>query len=237
MHRNTLLVLAAGLAGAFSTAVAGHLFLTPAVASSSSAVTLTDARTGTVDVLQLLERMLDMESYATERDNETRVWNEQVTSIAQERDSYLQALQQMDPSQAETPAAQSLYAQYQSAQQRFDQARQQAGMAIDTLAAGQLTRAYQAVHAAVQKVAAEQGYDRVFSSRMDVDAIDASNTNVVVQEVLLRPVLFDGTGDDLTPLIVAELGIPERADPAVEGPVPGAEGEPAADPVTPPAGG
>ena len=236
MHRNTMLVLAAGLAGAFSTAVAGHLFLTPAVASPSE-VSITDARTGTVDVLQLLERMLDMESYATERDNETRVWNEQVTSIAQERDSYLQALQRMDPEQAETPAAQSLYAQYQSAQQRFEQARQQAGMAIDSLAAGQLTRAYQAVHTAVQKIAAEQGYDRVFSTRMTVDAIDASNTNVVVQEVLLRPLLFDATSDDLTPLIATELGIPEMADPTVEEPVPGADAQPPADATTPPEGG
>ncbi len=240
MHRNTMLVLAAGLTGAISTAVAGHFFLTPAVASSSPAV-LTEARTATVDVLHLLERMLATESYKTELESETSVWNEQVQTIANERDGFLTALQQLDPSEADSPIAQSLYAQYQSAQQRFDQARQQASIAIDTLAASQLSRAYKAIHASVQQIAAEQGYDRVFSSRMSVDTLDAGNTNVVVQEVLLRPVLFNASSADLTPLIVAALGIPEEVEPDASAPFPGDEAQPAVDPAvepaTPPAGG
>ncbi len=242
MHRNTMLVLAAGLTGAISTAVASHFFMTPAVASPSSSV-LTEARTATVDVLYLLERMLDMESYATELASETRVWNDQVQTIANERDGFLAALQQLDPSEAESPAAQALYGQYQSALQRFNQARQQASAAIDTLAASQLSRAYKDIHATVQRVATERGYDRVFSSRMTVDTLDADNTNVVVQEVLLRPVLFSSTGADLTPIVREALGIPEEADPGVdaEGPVTGDGAQPATDPAvdpaTPPAGG
>lgn len=242
MHRNTTLVLAAGLTGAISSAVAGHFFLTPAVASPTTALH-SEARTATVDVLYLLERMLDMESYAAELADETRVWNEQVQTIANERDGFLAALQQLDPSEADSPAAQSLYAQYQNAQQRFNQARQQASTAIDTLAANQLSRAYKDIYATVQRIAGEQGYDRVFSSRMSVDTLDAGNTNVVVQEVLLRPVLFDSTGTDLTPVVREALGIPEQAQPVpdAEGPVPGGEGQPAGDPTvepaTPPAGG
>ena len=244
MHRNTMLVLAAGLTGAISTAVAGHFFLTPAVASPSmspSASVLTETRIATVDVLHLLERTLKMESYATELASETQIWNEQIRAIENERDGFLAALQQLDPSQAESPAAQSLYAQYQNALQRVNQVKQQGSIAVDKFAASQLSRAYKDIHASVQRVAAAQGYDRVFSSRMSVDTLDADNTNVVVQEVLLRPVLFSAASDDLTPMIVADLGIPDEVEPDASAPFPGDEAQPAVDPAvepaTPPAGG
>lgn len=237
MHRNTMLVLAAGLTGALSTAFAGHFLMTPAVAHQASELQSAE-RTATVDVLKLLERMLDTEEYIAGRESESRVWNDQVGAIAAERDGYLAALQQLDPTQAESPQAQALYTQYQDAQQRFLQKRQEAAMAVDAMAAGQLSRAYQEVHATVQRVAAEQGYDRVFSSRMAVDNLDASNTNVIVQEVLLRPVLYTAAADDLTATVMEALGIPEQPEPAPEGPVPAPTPAPAEDGAsTPPAGG
>lgn len=221
MHRNTLLVLAAGVAGALSTAVAGHMFLTPAWAQNGQPTQAGEPATATVDVLGLLERLLETEEYATERDSERQVWAEQTQTLQSEAQMLLQSLQQLDPQQAESPEAQNLYAQYQSAVQRFNQLQQQQGMAMDRLAARQLTDAYQRIHTTVEQVASERGFARVFSSRMTADEIDASSTNAVVQEVLIRPVLFDVASVDLTPDVREALGLPEQAEepaaPAVEG--------------------
>lgn len=225
MQRTTQLVLAAGFAGAVFATFLSHAWSTPAMASS--ALYGAEVKVGTVDVLKLLERMLDGEPYASAREATTKTWNDQIAGLVSERDALVQSLTQMNP---EDPNAQGLYEQYQGLQQRINSLGQEAGAAVDKLSAQQLADAYKHIYAAVQSIAEAGGYDRVFSSRMTVDDINADNTNVIVQEVLLRPVLRNVSGDDLTPLVMAELGVVE-APPAPE---PGAQ--PEAQPGEAPAG-
>jgi len=101
--------------------------------------------------------------------------------------------------------------------QRINALGQQAGQDLDKLSARQLADAYARIHTAVQEIAESEGFDRVFSSRMSASDLNAENTNVVVQEVLLRPLMFDGTATDMTPLLLAKLEIPELA-PVLEEP-------------------
>ncbi len=230
MRRTTQLVIAAGVAGAVFATVFGQFLGTPAAASNGW--TIGEARTGTVDVLALLERMLDMEPYASAREAKMQALNAEIEAIDAQR---LAITQQVDPNNTDPAAQQALYEQYQSLTQQINARSQQAGQELDTLSAEQLAAAYTRIHTAVQAVAEAQGIDRVFSSRMQADDLDASNTNVIVQEVLLRPLLRDATGTDLTDLVRVELGIPEIV-PEAEGPeVPPAE-QPGEDPAGQPAG-
>ncbi|MBK7405666.1 MAG: OmpH family outer membrane protein [Phycisphaerales bacterium] len=232
MQRNSHLVLAAGIAGAVFATFLSHAWSEPAIASSG--LYGADIKVATVDVLKLLERMLDGEPYASERESNTKTWNDQISDLASQRDALVQSLSQMKPDDAN---AQALYEQYQGLQQRINGLSQEAGAAVDKLSAQQLADAYKHIHAAVQKVAEAGGYDRVFSSRMTTEDINADNTNVIVQEVLLRPVLRNAGGDDLTPQIMEELGIkeaePQKPDAAPT--EPGATGPAPAEPV--PGGG
>lgn len=230
MHRTTQLVVAAGVAGAVFATVLGQLFTTPAVASSGWSAA--EARTATVDVLSLLERMLDTEPYASERDSATQMWNGQIQPLVEQRTGVEQSLQALDPTNPDAAAGQALYNEYQGLQQRINMLGQQAQVEMDRMSAGHLADAYSRIHAAVQVTAEAQGYDRVFSSRMSADDLNAENTNVVVQEVLLRPLLRDATGTDITELVRAELGIPEVA-PEVEGPAVEPGAEPVVDPAAP----
>ena len=216
MRRTTQLVLAAGVAGALFATVLGQFFLsTPAVASSGWAGV--QARTATVDVLGVLERMLETEPYISEREAETSRWNDQIQPLVSQRDAALQSLQAMDPSNPDQATGQALYEQYQGLSQRINALGQQAGQDLDKLSARQLADAYARIHTAVQEIAESEGFDRVFSSRMSASDLNAENTNVVVQEVLLRPLMFDGTATDMTPLLLAKLEIPELA-PVLEEP-------------------
>ena len=75
-----------------------------------------------------------------------------------------------------------------------------------------------------------EGYTRVFSSRMHTDDMDPRSTNSVVQEFMIRPVLFDATSEDLTEEVRLALNIPEAPvvpEMPVEGPAPTDAGDPA----------
>lgn len=218
MQRSTQLVVAAGVAGAVFSTVLGQFLASPAPASASWEYPgqPLDAKTGTVDVLGLLERMLDYDPYKTERDTETKGWNDQIQPLADQRDAAVQSLQQLDPNNPDQSIGQNLYQQYQQLDQRIRSLSQQAQQSIDHLSAKQLADAYAKIHAAVQKVADEQGVVRVFSSRMTGEGLETTNTNVVVQEVLLRPLLRDTSAMDLTELVRMELGIPDTPPPGPE---------------------
>ncbi len=236
MRRTTQLVVAAGVAGAVFATVLGQFFVTtPAVASSDW--TTVEARTATVDVLMLLERMLDTEPYLAERNAEQQRWNDVIEPLMAERDGTLQSLQAIDPTSPDQTAGQALYQQYQQLAQRVNQLSQEAMQDLDKLSARQLADAYARIHAAVAEIAEAEGFDRVFSSRMSASDLNAENTNVVVQEVLLRPLMLDSTATDMTPMIIAKLAIPEPAPVVEETPTPEgpANTEPAAEPDAEPA--
>jgi Skp family chaperone for outer membrane proteins len=233
MQRTTQLVVAAGIAGAVFAAALGHLLASPAAASASweRGAVVGETKTGTVDVLGLLEVMLDFDPYKTERETETQTWNAQIDPLVAQRDAAVQSLQQLDPNNPDQSVAQALYEEYQQLDQRIRSLSQQAGQRIDQLSARQLADAYAKIHAVVQTVSEAQGVDRVYSSRMSAEGMDVTNTNVIVQEVLLRPLLRDTTAVDLTPLVRAELGIPDAPPetPAGEGPTPAPIEQPAGE--------
>lgn len=181
-------------------------------------------RMATVDVLGVLERMLESELYRPARDEATAAWNDQLQSLGTERDALVQTLQTMDP---QDPAAQQAYEQYQALGQRMYALQQEAQTAIDRFSAEQLADAYRKVYDAARAVAAREGFSHVFASRMSAEDIKAESTNVIVQEVLARPMLMSGEGEDLTALVVAELNIPETD------PLPGVGPEPAEIPPAP----
>lgn len=223
MERTSSLVVAAGIAGAVLATVLNAGLSIPAWGSGGgSAAAEEPARVAVVDVLGVLERMLDAEPYVSTRNATAETWNQQIQTMVAERDDLVQSLSQM---QAEDPGAQGLYQQYQSLQQRIQSLSQEAQQAIDATSAQQLSDAYKKIHAVVQTVATREGYDRVFSSRMTVDDLNAQNTNVVVQEVLLRPVLMNEPKNDITELVITELDLPEVAPEAEgQGLTPGFEG-------------
>jgi Skp family chaperone for outer membrane proteins len=230
MPRATSLVLAAGIAGAVTASVLHNVVSLPAFAQAQGAASA-EGKAATVDVLKLLETMLETGEYADARTAAGDVWNTQIEPLGTELQDLRQSITNMDPND---PAAQGLYQQFQSVQQRIGSLQQEAGQAMDKMSAEQLADAYRKIYAAVDTVAAAHQIDRVFSSRMTVDDITTENTNVVVQEVLLRPVLRNVPEMDITDMVRQELNLPEPgAEPAQ--PEQPAQGEP--QPVEQPQGG
>lgn len=181
--------------------------LRPATGTLSPAPTSpAEVRIATVDTLSLLERLMETEAYRLEREQHTASWNEQLKAMSDN----IQALEaRLIAMTAQDPAAQEVYGQYQSQQQAIQELQQRAFADVDEFSARQLADGYRKLHEAYNRVAAERGYTHVVSTRLATDDLREVGTNVLLQEVMIRPLIRAPEGDDLTDAIAEALQLPE----------------------------
>jgi len=235
MNRSVQFMLVAGIVGAAIGSFAFNTLSTTAFArdadairSSSTSSAQLDGTVGTVDVLRCLERVLESPDYASERQNSATVWNDQIQKLLDEQNAVKAKAGDLKP---DDPAAQDLYQQFQSLNQRISSLQKNAVAAIDKLSAEQIAKAYRLIHATIKQVGTDLGYTRVFASRMNTEDIVADNTNSMVQEVLLRPVIYANDANDLTEQVIDALNLPEP----VPEPIPAANKNENAQDANPPA--
>ncbi len=168
-----------------------------------------EVRIATVDTLSLLERLMETEAYRLEREQHTSSWNDQLKAMSENIQALEARLIAMTP---QDPAAQDVYGQYQSQQQAIQELQQRAYADVDEFSARQLADGYRKLHEACNRVATERGYTHVVSTRLAVDELREVGTNILLQEVMIRPLLRAPAGDDLTDAIADALQLPEAAD-------------------------
>ncbi|GMV70616.1 MAG: hypothetical protein AMXMBFR77_04550 [Phycisphaerales bacterium] len=166
-------------------------------------------RIATVDTLSLLERLMETEAYRLEREQHTSSWNDQLKAMSENIQALEARLIAMTP---QDPAAQDVYGQYQSQQQAIQELQQRAYADVDEFSARQLADGYRKLHEACNRVATERGYTHVVSTRLAIDELREVGTNILLQEVMIRPLLRAPAGDDLTDAIADALQLPEAAD-------------------------
>ncbi len=168
-----------------------------------------EVRIATVDTLSLLERLMETEAYRLEREQHTTSWNDQLKAMSENIQALEARLIAMTP---QDPAAQEVYGQYQSQQQAIQELQQRAYADVDEFSARQLADGYRKLHEACNRVATERGYTHVVSTRLAIDELREVGTNILLQEVMIRPLLRAPAGDDLTDAIADALQLPEAAD-------------------------
>ncbi|GIK20157.1 MAG: hypothetical protein BroJett004_23210 [Planctomycetota bacterium] len=168
-----------------------------------------EVRIATVDTLSLLERLMETEAYRLEREQHTSSWNDQLKAMSENIQALEARLIAMTP---QDPAAQDVYGQYQSQQQAIQELQQRAYADVDEFSARQLADGYRKLHEACNRVATERGYTHVVSTRLAIDELREVGTNILLQEVMIRPLLRAPAGDDLTDAIADALQLPEAAD-------------------------
>ncbi|MEM1185086.1 MAG: OmpH family outer membrane protein [Planctomycetota bacterium] len=193
-----LIALAAGL---------GSLAIDrPAIASSVSS-----SRVATVNVLELMQESMQQPSFLTERESLAQGFTAEVEQAEAEIQRLQQEIQLAGPT---SPQSGALRQQYQIAAQTLQQIGQRAQGEFQQLSARQAALAYENVHAAADRVAANEGYELVFASNRDGAIQAAENLTAVTQEILARPLLFGAIADDVTPMVRAELGLPDSSEAA-----------------------
>lgn len=240
-HVTRAMVVVAMIAAAGASAV---LFSNHATAQGSAAPAPT-VRIASVDLLDVVERMVLSDKYKPARDAFTDGQRASLQPLVAE----LQALAQQGQTTAQdSPEFQTLVQQYTAKQQELQQKNEDAQNAIAQFEARQVAEAYELVSAAAGRMAERTGYTHVFATRATTE-IRSNNVPGVVQEILAHPLVASPKGDDLTAALLRELQLEniklpsEMAETPAAPAAPGAaapaagtpEPAPATAPATPPA--
>lgn len=209
LTRAMVLVGMIGVAGAsamvFSNRATAQASTTPAPA----------LRMATVDLLDVVERMVLSDKYKPARDAFTDTQRETLQPLIAE----LQALAQQGQTATQgTPEFQNLVQQYTQKQQELSQRNEAAQQAIGEFEAKQVAEAYGLVSAAANRMAERMGYTHVISTRAST-TIRSTAVPGVVQEILARPIVTSPKGDDLTQALLNELQLADVKLPSEMPPV------------------
>jgi Skp family chaperone for outer membrane proteins len=174
----------------------------------------------TVDVLKIVERHMARPELDSARSTLVKSWQDQINAV----DAELKALQQQAQGLAQTdPKMQELGAQYQAKQENYQKMSQTAQAAVDKLLSTQMVEGFDAVRGAIKTIAARNGYTLVLMSRPAAEPIDPTNQNLVLQQILARPVLEATGSTDITEVVIAELKLPPPATPETPAMPPGGQ--------------
>lgn len=217
-----------GLAMALAVAAGARLHTPATAANEPPAAAL---KIATVDMIDIALKMFASASNANARQpiiDKQRAMEFELQSMQQS----LQGMQQAK--QEGTAEFQTKLKFYQEKGQEFQKLQAQ----YDAMQIKQVSDAYTATVNAADTIATRMGYTMVLSSKSARSPFVAPNMQAVIQDFLVRPVVKQGPGDDITEAVIKELNIePPPAATAPTGPgasTPPAAGQPAPIPAAKP---
>lgn len=176
------------------------LFSSHATAQGSATPAPT-VRIASVDLLDVVERMVLSDKYKPARDAYTQGQRDSLQPLVAE----LKAMADQGKTLTQgTPEFQALVQKYTEKQQEIQQKNEDAQNAIAQFEAKQVSEAYALVSAAATRMAERMGYTHVIATRSDTQ-IRSNNVPGVVQEILAHPLVAYPKGDDLTTGLLNEL--------------------------------
>ncbi len=217
-----------------ATSLAAYFGLAASATAQSSAPATVPSRFATIDLLDIVERMVISERYAPARTAFSSNQRESIQPIIGE----LQEIQQQGQAlQQGTPEFEALVEKFSNKQQQLQSAQEDAQRAIADFESKQVGEAYALANESAVRMAERLGYTHVIASRANA-TIRSNNVPAVVQEILARPMVLSPKSDDLTKAMITELKL-EDVKTAAEMPKPDADPEVAPattpDPATTPA--
>ena len=197
---NTILSMSILLGAAI---IAGAIMAPAATATKSNAAAQGDI--ALVDVYDIVDIIIMGEEKSAERAEFETNGASRVQPIENRLMQLQSQLQTADPSDQ---ATQQLYAEYQQMSQMLQQTTNQINTEYQQMLSGQIADAYTTIHAAVNEVAADQGYTFVFATRRDTDLVQINSLTGVTQEILARPLVTPNDSVDLTDAVREHLALP-----------------------------
>lgn len=162
---------------------------------------------GSIDVFALVDRALSTDEMTSQRAEYETATNAQIEQVQQQ---LMQLQTQLSSMTQDDPNIQNLYGQYQDLQSQAQYQSQQATAGYQRLIANQIANAYKDIYAAVNELAAEDGYDFIFATRSDGELLQIDTITGITQEILARPLVTPPGATDLTEQLRVRLGYPEE---------------------------
>ena len=188
------------------TALIGLSIFAP-TANASRTSSIAEGDMASVDVFTLIDRALSSEEMTQARRDFESESNASIEAMQQQLMTLQTQLSNLSP---DDPSGGQLYQQYQQMQGQLQQASQNASQQYQTLIAEQIAQGYREIYAAVNEIAAAQGYAFVFATRSDGELLQTDTINGITQEILARPLVTPPSSTDLTEAVRVKLGYPEE---------------------------
>ena len=212
-----LLVAAAALAGG----LVARAPLPEAIASRPAA----EIPVGRLDIYLVMQAQMSTEDFISERVELTEQYNARLDPLIDQIESRGDLLRLLDPSD---PSSRERAEEYEMLRTQYNQLTAEAQTGVQTLYIQQLLNAYQMGADAANQIADEAGIEVLMASRAPGSKFDSTdNINIVLQDLLSRPILSSPAGTDITDQVLERLGLERPEDtgaplgaeqPAPEGP-------------------
>jgi Skp family chaperone for outer membrane proteins len=231
MHRVHRLVALGILAGAASLGLAlrftGQALAQPGAAGASGAA----PRIAVIDIFVVAERMMNAPDLVKTRNDADAAWKPRLTAIEDAAKLIDERLRTM---QASDPQAQPLLQERQAKVQEYQGLLQERQQSLEKTNSEQLLSIYGRIRGAAETVATSGGYTHVFVTGAAERAIQTTNVQDTLQQILARPIIKYPPGDDITKAVLDALGVPPEEPKPSDPNAPASPLAPGAAPVAPP---
>lgn len=189
--------------GVFASLALGvYLGAAQSTARATGQLSASNGRIAAVDVFEATKKLLESDRYAPAREAMAKernagldVYNKDLTELRAKIEAAGQS----------SPEAAPMIAEYQGKAQGYQEAKNKAQEEFNFLLSSQFNEAYRLVVETANVVGKKLNFSYVVVTKTGPVVFESKDFNQAGQEVLSRPLIMFGEGDDITPAVLAEL--------------------------------
>lgn len=202
MHKAERVLAYGGVFASLALGLGFYLGSTQSVAHATGGFQASNGRIAAVDVFAVAKKLLESDRYAPARD-----------AMAKERNAGLEAVNKelgdlrakIEAAGQNSPEAAPMIQEFQAKAQAYRESQTKAQEEFNTLLSSQFAEGYRLVVETANVVAKKQNFSYVVVTKTGPVVFESKDFSAAGQEVLSRPLIMFGEGDDLTPAVLAEL--------------------------------
>lgn len=168
-----------------------------------------------VDVLAVSEKLFLSERYAPAREGRIKEKQDQINAMQSSIEELVGNIQKAGQT---SPEGKAMIESYQAKNTELNTLRQKATEELSAFSTEQFGECYKTVVETANSMARKSGYTHVLASRVGPLEFRSKELPAALQEVLARPALMYGDGDDMTPAVFKELKLDPTPDKKPEAP-------------------
>ncbi len=208
--RNAERILAyGGILASMAVGLGFYLGSTQSVARAT-ALQASNGRIAAVDVFTATKKLLESDRYSPARD-----------AMAKERNAALEATNKelgdlrakIEAAGQNSPEAAPMIQEFQAKAQTYRESQTKAQEEFNQLLSSQFGEAYRLVVETANLVGKKLNFSYVAVTKTGPVVFESKDFNQAGQEVLSRPLIMFGEGDDITPAVLAELKLDTTPEP------------------------
>lgn len=202
MHKAERVLAYGGIFASLALGTGFYFGSTQSTARATGELALSNGRIAAVDVFEATKKLLESDRYAPARE-----------AMAKERNASLDGYNKdltdlrtkIETAGQSSPEAAPMIAEYQAKAQGYQEAKAKAQEEFNGLLSAQFNEAYRLIVETANLVGKKLSFSYVVVTKTGPVVFESKDFNQAGQEVLSRPLIMFGEGDDITPAVLAEL--------------------------------